>query len=62
RWLRPAKIIAGSGAPPPEENTTERKYNFLPGMIRDIGRLSPPTRSSTNEIKVRCQIVAFPDT
>jgi hypothetical protein len=28
--FRPAKIIAGSGAPPPEENPTERKYTFLP--------------------------------
>jgi hypothetical protein len=28
--FRPAKIIAGSGAPPPEENLTERKYTFLP--------------------------------
>jgi hypothetical protein len=27
--LRPAKIIAGSGTPPPEENSTERKYTFL---------------------------------
>ncbi|MFZ1014293.1 MAG: hypothetical protein WAN28_13195, partial [Terracidiphilus sp.] len=24
-----AKMLAGSGAPPPEENPTERKYNFL---------------------------------
>ena len=33
-WFRPAKIIAGSGAPPPEENPTERKYNFfLPAAI-----------------------------
>jgi len=28
--LGPAKIIAGSGTPPPEENPTERKYTFLP--------------------------------
>src|SRR5258708_8073566 len=30
-----------------KKNTTERKYNFLPGMIRDIGRLSPPSHSTT---------------
>ena len=29
-WLRPAKIIDGSGTPPPEKNATERKYTFLP--------------------------------
>ena len=40
------RCLAGSGAPPPEENPTQRKYNFLPGIIRDIGRLSPPTRVS----------------
>jgi hypothetical protein len=27
--LRPAKIIAGSGTPPPDENSTERKYSPL---------------------------------
>jgi hypothetical protein len=27
--LRSAKMLAGSGVPPPEENPTERKYNFL---------------------------------
>src|ERR1700722_17590258 len=30
-----------------KKNTTERKYNFLPGMIRGIGRLSSPCHSST---------------
>ena len=29
-----------------KKNTTERKYNFLLGMPRGIGRLSPPSRSS----------------